>query len=131
VILLRRPFIPLLGSAMCLLVLLANGVRWWVIRTMGSHWNVQVMDSVELGVVTTGPFRAVRHPNYVAVFVELAALPLVHTAWLTSILGSAAHAWVLSERLAVEEAVLLRNPEYRSAMAGKPRFFPALRRERI
>ena len=99
-------------------------VRWWVIRTLGSHWNVQVMDSAGLGVVSSGPFRAVRHPNYAAVFVEVAALPLVHTAWITCLAGSAAHLWVLSRRLALEEAVLLSHEEYRMRMGGKPRFVP-------
>ena len=43
--------------------LLANALRWWVIFTLGSHWNVRVMDSAGLGVVTSGPFRFVRHPQ--------------------------------------------------------------------
>jgi methyltransferase len=97
-----------------------------VIRTLGDHWNVQVMNSLDLGVVTGGPFRVVRHPNYTAVFVELAALPLIHTAWITALVGSAAHAWVLSRRLAVEDAVLMSHPGYRAAMGGKPRFLPRL-----
>jgi methyltransferase len=126
VLLLNRPLIPVLAIVMGTLFALANILRWWVIHTLGTHWNVQVMDSVSLGVITTGPFRLVRHPNYVAVFIEMAALPLVHTAWITALVGSAGHAWVLSRRLAVEEGVLLRNEEYRATMAHRPRFVPRL-----
>lgn len=126
VIVLDRPFIPSLALVMGTLFLLANALRWWVIRTLGDHWNVQVMESVHLGVVTGGPFRLVRHPNYAAVFTELATLPLIHTAWLTALIGSIAHAWVLSRRLAVEDAVLLADGDYRAAMAHKPRFVPRL-----
>jgi len=126
VLLLNRPFIPALAILMGTLFALANALRWWVIRTLGTHWNVQVMDSVSLGVITSGPFRLVRHPNYAAVFIELAALPLIHTAWLTALVGSAGHAWVLSRRLAVEEAVLLRNRHYRATVAHRPRFVPRL-----
>jgi methyltransferase len=126
VLLLHRPFIPVLAIFMGTLFALANALRWWVIRTLGTHWNVQVMDSVSLGVITSGPFRFVRHPNYAAVFIELAALPLIHTAWITALAGSAGHAWVLSRRLAVEEAVLLRNADYRATMAHRPRFVPRL-----
>ena len=68
VILLKRPFIPALAAVMFAIFLAANAVRWWVIRTLGDHWNVQVVDSTRLGVVTSGPFRFVRHPNYAAVF---------------------------------------------------------------
>jgi methyltransferase len=127
---LNRPLIPAVAIVTGALFALANAVRWWVIRTLGTHWNVQVMDSASLGVISTGPFRLVRHPNYAAVFIELAALPLIHTAWLTALVGSVGHAWVLSRRLAVEEAVLLRSARYRATVALKPRFIPRLFAER-
>src|SRR5260221_12175456 len=87
VVLLRRPFILWLGAPMIVVFLAANAVRWWVIRSLGEHWNVQVVDSTRLGVVTSGPFRYVRHPNYAAVFAEMLALPLIHTAWITAVAG--------------------------------------------
>ena len=89
VVVLRRPFLPDLAAPMAVLFLLATGLRWWVIHTMGAHWNVEVMASGPLGVVTSGPFRWVRHPNYLAVFVELVALPLIHTAWITAFVAAA------------------------------------------
>jgi len=122
----RRPFYPILAAVMFCFFLAANAVRWWVIRTLGQHWNVQVMDSTSLGVVSSGPFRFVRHPNYAAVFTEMLALPLIHTAWITALLGSLGHLIVLTQRLGTEERVLLANPEYRVAMASKPRFIPGL-----
>lgn len=126
VVFLHRPFIPLLAAMMFALFLAANAVRWWVIRTLGEHWNVQVVDSTRLGVVVSGPFRFVRHPNYAAVFVEMLALPLIHTAWITALVGSVTHIGVLAQRLSTEERVLSADPDYRSAMAGKPRFLPGL-----
>jgi methyltransferase len=123
---LRRPLIPALAVAAGAAFAAANILRWWVIRTLGAHWNVAVVDSIGLGVVTDGPFRFVRHPNYAAVFVELIALPLIHTAWVTALCGGVAHIWVLSRRLAVEDAVLLADPRYRSLMGRKPRFLPKL-----
>lgn len=126
VVMLRRPMIPALALATGALFVLSNALRWWVIATLAEHWNIQVMASTRLGVVTTGPYRWVRHPNYVAVFVELLTLPLIHTAWLTALWGSAAHLGVLRRRMALEEAVLLADPAYRSAMGPKPRFLPSL-----
>jgi methyltransferase len=126
VIFLKRPFIPLLAAVMFAVFLAANAVRWWVIRTLGDHWNVQVMDSTRLGVVASGPFRFVRHPNYAAVFAEMLSLPLIHTAWITAVAGSLAHVAVLGQRLSTEERVLFANPEYRNVMGGKPRFLPGL-----
>ncbi|HEY2461846.1 MAG TPA: isoprenylcysteine carboxylmethyltransferase family protein [Candidatus Acidoferrum sp.] len=126
VVFLKRPFYPILAAVMFAIFLAANAMRWWVIRTLGDHWNVQVVDSTKLGVITSGPFRYVRHPNYAAVFAEMLALPLIHTAWITALAGSLAHIAVLTQRLSTEERVLFSNPEYRTAMAGKPRFLPGL-----
>jgi len=77
-------------------------------------------------VVTTGPFRFVRHPNYTGVILEMISLPLIHTAWITAIVTSLAYFLVLSKRIRAEEGVLMANPEYRAAMGGKPRFVPGL-----
>jgi len=126
VVLLRRPFIPWLAAPMFAVFLAANAVRWWVIRSLGEHWYVQVVDSTRLGVVTSGPFHYVRHPNYAAVFAEMLALPLIHTAWITAVAGAIAHIGVLAQRLSTEERVLFANPDYRAAMTGKPRFLPRL-----
>lgn len=124
---LKRPFVRLLALPMTLLFLAANLLRWWVIATLAEHWNVRVMDSVARGVVTHGPYRWIRHPNYVAVFLELLALPLIHSAWLTALLGGVAHIWVLRQRITTEEGILMAHPAYRRAMGAKPRFLPRWR----
>jgi methyltransferase len=126
VVFLHRPFLPALAIPMLALFIFANIVRWWVIRTLGEHWNVQVMDSTKLGVITSGPFRYVRHPNYAAVFVEMIALPLIHTAWITALAGAVVHVVVLIFRLSAEERVLFADSEYAAAMRAKPRFLPGL-----
>lgn len=126
VVFLHRPFYPIF-AALCFAIFIAsNALRWWVIRTLGEHWSVHVMDSTAMGIVTTGPFRYVRHPNYAAVFVEMIALPLIHCAWITAVAGSIMHVVVLSQRLATEDRVLFSDARYREAMAGKPRFVPGL-----
>jgi methyltransferase len=125
-----RPAIPWLSAAAVALVFGASLLRWWVIATLGPHWNVRIMASTSMGVVSDGPYRFLRHPNYVAVFVELAALPLVHAAYVTAALGAVAHVWVLAQRIRAEEEVLHADPAYRATMANKPRFFPWPRSQR-
>lgn len=124
VVVLDRPFVAALGIPALAVVLLANVLRVWVIRTLGIHWNVRVVRSMPLGVVTGGPYRFVRHPNYVAVFSELLALPLVHGAYLTAAFGSLLHLLILRRRVTLEESVLMADEGYRRAFAGKPRFLP-------
>ena len=124
VLLLHRPVIPSLAIAMAALFVFANALRWWVIRILAGHWNVEVMASSRVGVVTSGPYRWVRHPNYVAVVIELFSLPMIHTAWLTALAGTLANLEILRRRLRVEDGVLMADPSYRSTMGGKPRFVP-------
>lgn len=126
VIFLHRPFIPLLAAATFVLFLASNLMRFWVVRALGDLWSVQVMDSTGIGVVTTGPFRFVRHPNYTGVILEMISLPLIHTAWITAIGTSVAYSIALSMRIRAEEDVLMANPEYRAAMGHKRRFLPGL-----
>jgi methyltransferase len=119
-----RPFLPWLGFPALLCFLAANALRYWAIRSLATHWNTQVVDSTTLGTVAAGPYRWVRHPNYTAVFIELAALPLVHTAFLTAALATALHIPVLAARIRKEEEVLMASAEYRRLMGHKPRFLP-------
>ena len=51
----HRPLVPALAVGMTIVFVAAETLRWWVIRTLGQHWNVQVMNSMHLGVVSTGP----------------------------------------------------------------------------
>jgi methyltransferase len=121
---LHRTLLIWLAAPMAVFFLIATFTRIWVIRTMSGHWNVEVMDSTQIGVVTGGPYRWIRHPNYDAVVLELFSLPLIHTAWITAIVASVANLWILKNRLAVEDAALLSSAVYRSTMGSKPRFVP-------
>lgn len=123
---LQRPFIPLLGIPMLILFIGCNLLRWWVIATLAEHWNIQVVNSLGMGVVTNGPYRYIRHPNYVAVFLELLTLPLIHSAVITAIIGTIVNTYILYSRIKLEETILLNNEEYQHTMASKPRFVPRL-----
>ncbi len=113
-----------IGWSAVLIWALSNVLRVWVIRTLAVHWNTQVMDSAPLGVISSGPYRWIRHPNYVAVFFEMIAIPAIHGAWLTMIVTTVCHVAVLAARIRAEDRVLLADPEYRAAMGNKPRFLP-------
>jgi methyltransferase len=103
---LDRPFVPWLGWPMLLVVIGTQALRWWCVRTLGPQWNTRVVVVPGLPLVRRGPYRLLRHPNYVAVVVEVAALPLVHTAWLTALVFSALNAAVLSVRIPAEQRAL-------------------------
>lgn len=101
-----RPFLPWLGWPALVLALASQGLRWWCITTLGPRWNTRVIVVPGLPLVTSGPYRWLPHPNYVAVVVEGVALPLVHTAWTTALVFTVANAALLNVRLRVENRAL-------------------------
>ncbi len=107
----RRPDVPsVLAWSMLALVVASQALRWWCISTLGRRWNTRVIIVPGLPPVTGGPYRLMRHPNYVAVVVEGIALPLVHAAWITALVFTVLNAGLLAVRIRVEDRALATLP---------------------
>jgi methyltransferase len=128
--LLDRPFIPWLGITALALFLAAFALRYWVISTLGERWTTRIVCLPGVAPVTGGPYRWLRHPNYLAVILEIASLPLVHTAWLTALVFSLLDGILLRVRIRAEEEGLSRLSGYDEAFADRPRLIPAGDRRR-
>jgi methyltransferase len=102
----HRPFIPALGWPMLVVTVAANGLRWWCIATLGERWTARVIVLPGAPLVRSGPYRWFAHPNYVAVIVEGAALPLAGSAWITAATFTAANAVLLTVRIRCETGAL-------------------------
>ncbi|OYN76586.1 hypothetical protein CG716_21720 [Mycolicibacterium sphagni] len=102
----HRPFLPWLGWPMVAVVVISTAVRWWCVSVLGKHWNPRLIVIKGAPLVRRGPYRWVHHPNYTAVAAEVAALPLVHSAWVTAIVFSVANALVLTVRIHAENVAL-------------------------
>lgn len=91
-----------------LLALFAAGqaLRFWTRRTLGTRWTTRVVVLPGKPLVDRGPFRWMRHPNYVGVRLELLALPLAFGLWTTAIAVTLLNAWALQVRIAREDAAL-------------------------
>jgi methyltransferase len=104
--LLDRPWVSALGLPMLVLFAAGIGMRYWAIHTLGPRWSTRVVFVPGEPLVTTGPYRLLRHPNYLGMVLELIALPLVHAAWFTAVVATAANALALRRRIEIEEAAL-------------------------
>lgn len=115
----HRSFVPALGWPMLALVIAAQALRWWCVVSLGPRWNTQVIVVPGLPPVARGPYRPglPRHPNYVAVAVEGAALPLVHGAWITAVVFTALNAALMAVRIRCEDAALATLPPASSGKA--------------
>lgn len=116
-----RPRAPLLWV---LLLLGATGLRWWSIKSLGPRWNIKAVVPVGLRPVASGPYRWIRHPNYLAVILEFAALPMGAGAWRSAAGLSLLNGAVLQDRIRAEEALLAEVPGYEELFATKSRFIP-------
>jgi methyltransferase len=117
----RRPRWPWLA-----LLLLFQPLRLWVLLTLRDRWNARAAVPLAMEVATTGPYAYVRHPNYLVVAVELAALPLAFGLGRLAAAGSLANAVILSGRIREEEAALFRLPGYKDHFQRKKRFLPGI-----
>jgi methyltransferase len=106
----NRPFLPGLGWPMLALALGSQALRWWCITALGPRWNTRVIVVPGLPRVTGGPYRWLSHPNYVAVIVEGAALPLVHSNWITATAFTLLNLPLMTTRLRCENAALATLP---------------------
>ena len=80
--------------------------RIWVIVSLGGYWTTRIITLPGAPLVQTGPFRYLRHPNYLLVAAEIAILPLAFGAVAVAVTFSALNLALLARRIRIEERVL-------------------------
>lgn len=106
------------------LFLAAQVVRLWAIMSLGVYWNTKIILLPGAKVVAKGPYRFIRHPNYLVVSIELLVIPLIFGAYFTSILFTVLNILMLRVRIAEEEKALINLTDYENSHGEKHRFFP-------
>ena len=83
--------------------------RFWVLWSLGPFWTTRILTLPEAPLVTAGPYRWLRHPNYFIVVVEIAALPLAFSAHGIAVTFSLLNALLLGHRIRIENHALRRR----------------------
>ena len=97
---------PLLHPALIVAYLLLQPMRAWIIGTLGRAWTTRIITLPGAPLVRRGPYRFLRHPNYVLVVLEIAVLPLALGAWPVAVAFSILNAIILKIRIAAENQAL-------------------------
>jgi methyltransferase len=97
---------PTLWPIPLAIFLLVQPLRYWAIFSLGEHWNTRILVVPGAQLVRRGPYRYLRHPNYVVVVVEILTFPLIFGAWITALVFSVLNAALLSTRIRVENRAL-------------------------
>ena len=100
----------------------AQALRWWAIRALGNRWSTRVIVVPGSKPETGGPYRFLRHPNYLAVVLEMACLPLAWGMWRLALFFTLGNAVILAFRIRDEEQAL--GPAWKAAFERKGRFVP-------
>ncbi len=124
VVLLQRPFHRWLALLALAVFCAGQALRFAAMRALGKRWTIKVITVSGEPPVSTGVFRYLRHPNYLGVILEVAALPMIHTAYLTAIVFSVANAILLRRRVHAEERALAASSDYDERFRDRPRFWP-------
>ncbi len=103
---LRGPDPPLWWPVPLALFLLVQPLRYWAIFSLGEYWNTRILVVPGAGLVRHGPYKHLRHPNYVVVAVEILTFPLIFGAWITALVFSVLNAALLSVRIKEENRAL-------------------------
>ena len=105
--LVREPTAPSWWPLPAVMLALAQILRYWAIRALGKRWNTRIVVFPGRAVVRSGPYRYLKHPNYIAVAIELFSLPALLGAWCTALLFTVLNgALLLLVRIPVEERAL-------------------------
>ncbi|MDQ6709611.1 MAG: hypothetical protein M3Z11_03535 [Candidatus Dormibacteraeota bacterium] len=125
---LRRRRVPWLASTIgWLAALSALLLRLSVVMSLRDSWTARALVPPDLTVIDHGPYRFIRHPNYLALGLEFAGLPLIGGAYWSAIGLSSVNAALLAGRIKAEERLLNAVPGYRERMGWKGRFVPRAR----
>jgi methyltransferase len=124
---LRPPFQPWVGAPAALCFGIGQGLRYAAIHALGVRWSVRIFTLPGAPPVARGVYRYLRHPNYLGVVLEIAALPLMHSAWRSAVVFSLANAVLLAVRIRKEERALSGNGGYEEALGPLPRLWPSFR----
>ena len=81
-------------------------IRYWAIASLGKYWNTRIFVVPGLNLVTNGPYKYIRHPNYIAVIIEIAVIPLIFSCYITAIVFSILNLVTLRRRISIEENAL-------------------------
>lgn len=110
-----------------LLWALSKALKYWTIRSLGARWSFRVLAVPGDGLVTSGPYRFVTHPNYVALIGEFVSSAIMLAAPIAGILSMVAFSTLLAQRVHVEERFL----ESLRARAPRGAEAPGDKRDRV
>lgn len=117
VVLLNKELSPRWPNFLFVLLLTQAG-RLWALGSLGVYWNTKIIILPNANIVKKGPYRFIKHPNYIVVTAEVILIPLIFQAYVTAVVFSILNAVILMIRIPAEEKALKQLTKYEAAFAA-------------
>jgi methyltransferase len=108
------------------LFVLTQLMRVWALISLGPYWNTKIIVLPGAKIIKKGPYRLIKHPNYVIVALELIIIPLMFNAYWTAAIFTILNMVILSVRIPAEEKALAQLTQYEKEFSENGRFIPNL-----
>ncbi|HYK75118.1 MAG TPA: isoprenylcysteine carboxylmethyltransferase family protein [Pseudoneobacillus sp.] len=109
-----------------IIFVLTQSGRVWALTSLGRYWNTKIIVVPEAEVIVKGPYKYLKHPNYVIVTLEFLIIPFFYKAYITMIVFSILNLWILSIRIPEEEKALKELTPYGQTFEKSHRFLPKI-----
>jgi len=93
-------------APLLILFLIAQILRYWAISSLGYNWNTKILVTPNTRPVAEGPYKYIKHPNYLAVIIEIAVIPLIFSCYITAVTFTLLNLALLKRRIRIEEEAL-------------------------
>ena len=94
------------SAALFAVFIITQLLRYWAIASLGKYWNTRILVVPGVNLVSKGPYKYIKHPNYLAVIIEIAVIPLIFSCYITAIVFSILNLVTLRRRITIEENAL-------------------------
>lgn len=108
------------------LFIFTQTMRVWALASLGKYWNTKIIILPGANVIKRGPYKIIKHPNYLIVAIELIVIPLMFNAYITMAVFTMLNILILSIRIPAEEKALRELTKYESEFSNQGRFVPNL-----
>lgn len=113
-------------QVLLVLFIFTQAMRIWALASLGKFWNTKIIILPGADVIKKGPYKIIKHPNYLIVSIELIVIPLMFNAYITTVLFTLMNILILSIRIPAEEKALRELTKYESEFTNHGRFVPNL-----
>lgn len=106
------------------ILIICQFIRFSTIHLLKEFWTINIFRMDKHLIVSSGIYQFIRHPNYLAVILELFLVPIIFKAYITAIIFSLLNLFILKKRIELEESILITQSDYQNKLGHLSKLIP-------